>query len=740
MQVSLAGTGTDSDGNLVSFSWQQISGAGVAISGANTTNASFTAPPVSSPETLEFRLEVTDDDNAIGSDTVQVTVSDVSPPGTANLNALISSLDQRILAETAALESEQSIAQAQAIAAGTYLSGGYLGGARNRFINHLYSYFNYLYDEAIRLTDNGTFFSRTDIIVELDWQRRWWQDYLDLFLASSLFNGHSSNDLDTIIRVNVLTAIDEEISRALSRLDASGRLSGSSPPENQAPTANAGSDQTANEGWTVSLSGSGTDADGFIVSFSWQQDSGTGVTITDADMEFASFVTPMVEATEELIFRFVVTDDDGAIRSDTMKVTVNDDPTPPANQPPTADAGADQIVEEGTTVNLVGMGMDSDGTIVSYSWQQESGTSVSVLDGDTANASFTALEVTASEDLVFSLTVTDDDGATGSDLVTITVRDVPPPTLEWSIELNDPIGVLGPTRPLLITGTLTNSLTSNMNLGVIGGIWGVPPGFDYEIGGLASTSTGYVFNWAPDAPSFIEQFEGVNLVPGESFDFEFASLIPTVQVTPGTTYTASLELQLFDAPRPGPMIGSSFDSVSWTVDNFGLVFVTSQAFDGDFGGIQGADDQCNAAATAAGLAGTYVAWMSDSSTDAKDRITDHGYVTIAGDIIATNLADLIDGAIGVPLDVDEYGIPIPHGPNSGVNFSVWTNTTPGGAAGPGGVNFEPYASGERNACNDWTSTAGSAAFGRIMEPGVGWSGGGDIQFCDSPARLYCFGQ
>jgi hypothetical protein len=612
VQVNLAGTGSDPDGNIVSFSWLQVGGPQVAISGANTANASFTSPSVSSSEILEFRFEVTDDDNAIGSDTVQVTVSDAPPTGTANIGDLISSLDQRFASETSALESEQNTAQAQAAAAGTYLSGGYLSSARNRFINHMNSFFNYLYGEAIRLTDNGTFFSRSEIIAELDSRRSQWQTYLNQFLSGGLFSGHSSNDLDSI-RGNVLTAIDDAVNNALNRLDASGRLAGSSPPENLAPTANAGADQTANEGWTVYLSGSGTDADGFIVSFSWQQDSGTGVTITDADMEFASFVTPSVDATEELIFRFVVTDDDGAIGSDTMKVTVNDDPTPPANQPPTADAGANQIVDEGTTVNLIGLGTDSDGTIISYNWQQDSGSSVTILDADTANASFTAPEVTASEDLVFLLTVTDDDGATGSDLVTITVNDVPPPILEWSIELNDPAGNLGPSRPLSITGRITNSLSSNMNLGVIGGAQGVPPGFDYEIDGFGDASSGYLFSWAPDgADSFIGQFEGVNLAPGASFDFEFARLNPDGSVSAGATYTASLELQLYEVPRSGPMIGSSFDSVSWTVDNFGLVFVTSQTFDGDFGGIQGADDECNAAANAASLTGTYVAWISDS--------------------------------------------------------------------------------------------------------------------------------
>jgi len=137
--------------------------------------------------------------------------------------------------------------------------------------------------------------------------------------------------------------------------------------------------------------------------------------------------------------------------------------------------------------------------------------------------------------------------------------------LVWSIDLNDPTGT-GPDSTLLITGKLTNSSSSTENLGVIGGTAGVPPGFDFEVGGFASSPSDYLFDWAPvGAASFIEQFEGVDLAPGESFDFEFATLTPNAPLTPGSTYTSSLQLQLFEAPRPGPMIDSSFDSVSWTV-------------------------------------------------------------------------------------------------------------------------------------------------------------------------------
>ena len=188
-----------------------------------------------------------------------------------------------------------------------------------------------------------------------------------------------------------------------------------SSDSNRPPTANAGSDQTVDENAPVSLSGSGADAEG-KVQYSWTQTSGAMVMLSNAEAENAGFTAPEVDADEDLVFQLTVTDNDGASATDTVTVTVANVP----NVLPTADAGPNQTVDETMPVSLSGSGADAEGA-VQYSWTQTSGTTVMLSDADTENASFIAPEVDKDEDLVFQLTVTDADGASVTDTVTVTV-------------------------------------------------------------------------------------------------------------------------------------------------------------------------------------------------------------------------------------------------------------------------------------------------------------------------------
>jgi len=90
--------------------------------------------------------------------------------------------------------------------------------------------------------------------------------------------------------------------------------------------------------------------------------------------------------------------------SHVVNVTIN-----PQNDPPTANAGLNQIVVVGSTVTLDGAGSSDDGTITNYAWTETTSTGVSLTGNGTAAPTFTAPAAPAT--VTFSLVVTDDEAA-----------------------------------------------------------------------------------------------------------------------------------------------------------------------------------------------------------------------------------------------------------------------------------------------------------------------------------------
>jgi len=105
--------------------------------------------------------------------------------------------------------------------------------------------------------------------------------------------------------------------------------------------------------------------------------------------------------------------------------------TKAGNSPPVAKAGSDKIVEEGTVdVVLDGSASsDSDGLITSYLWAEAEGPAVVLNSTNTAAVSFDAPIVTNDTLLKFNLTVTDNGGATSSDIVAVTIKDTNQPPI-----------------------------------------------------------------------------------------------------------------------------------------------------------------------------------------------------------------------------------------------------------------------------------------------------------------------
>ena len=79
--IQLIGSGSDEDGDDVTFAWTQLTGTPAAITNASSPLASFEAPAVTASKTLRFQLAVTDTKQATTNDTVDITLT---PPSTAS--------------------------------------------------------------------------------------------------------------------------------------------------------------------------------------------------------------------------------------------------------------------------------------------------------------------------------------------------------------------------------------------------------------------------------------------------------------------------------------------------------------------------------------------------------------------------------------------------------------------------------------------------------------------------------
>lgn len=195
---------------------------------------------------------------------------------------------------------------------------------------------------------------------------------------------------------------------------------------NLPPQVNAGIDQIVSASTTVNLSGSALDVDGSIASLRWTQTGGP-VRLFQADQYAAdvSFLAPVIPVDGVFTFEFSAVDNEGAVASDVVQVTVLH-----TNTPPMVNAGQDQTVSMGSAFALSGSALDSDGAITSISWVQVGGPQAVLIGGaGTLNPSYLAPNVSVSTPLTFNLVCTDNEGAASLSSVHVTVLHVNQPPI-----------------------------------------------------------------------------------------------------------------------------------------------------------------------------------------------------------------------------------------------------------------------------------------------------------------------
>jgi cysteine-rich repeat protein len=169
------------------------------------------------------------------------------------------------------------------------------------------------------------------------------------------------------------------------------------------------------------------------------------------------------------------------------------------------------------------------------------------------------------------------------------------------------------------------------------------------------------------------------------------------------------------------------------------VFVTSNTgYNGNLGGIAGADGYCQTLASAASLGGTYKAWLTDSDakTAPAERFGSEGFVgwyrlrTNPPTGVAEGWADLVGGNRDVPGNYLQAAISVDEKGNDIVDAQAWTNTQPNGSQ-----------VGVQENCMGWTTALGSS----LGVTGNAKAGIVDSKWtqesspkCNVGARLYCF--
>ena len=366
--ATLTGSGTKTGGSIVSYAWIQLSGPSTAT--IATAGQAQTAVNALVQGVYTFQLTVTDNTGLTATDVTKVTVNAAPPPPPAPVaNA---GADQTITlpvnsvtltgsgSETGGTITSYAWVQLSGPSTATIVTPGQAQTGVNALVQGVYTY-------QLTVTDNS---------------------------------GKTATD---VTKITVNAAV----------------------PPPATPVADAGADQTITLPTnSVTLTGSGSETGGTIVSYAWIQLSGPSTATIATAGQAQTAVNALVQGV--YTYQLTVTDNSGKTATDVVKVTVN--PTVPVTGTPVAIAGANQTITlPVNTATLTGSGSESGGgTIVSYAWIQLSGPSTATI--TTAGQAQTAISALVQGVYTFQLTVTDNSGVTATDVTKVTVNAaVPPP-------------------------------------------------------------------------------------------------------------------------------------------------------------------------------------------------------------------------------------------------------------------------------------------------------------------------
>jgi hypothetical protein len=242
------------------------------------------------------------------------------------------------------------------------------------------------------------------------------------------------NQADLIIlSLDLGKTVEQSACGFLCDLDFDGLITSSDAQKlqsiyNRLPIANAGVDQSVNEGDLVTLNGSASsDPQNLPLTFSWSQIAGSLITLNLSDPVHPTFTAPSVPFSgATLSFQLTVSDSQFSSTPATVNITVKN-----VNHSPLASVGLVQTVAEASLVTLDGSASyDPDSDPVTFLWTQIDGPDVVLLNPTTAKPTFlTPIVGPAGTALSFQLTVTDSVGASATATMNVNVTNVNHPPI-----------------------------------------------------------------------------------------------------------------------------------------------------------------------------------------------------------------------------------------------------------------------------------------------------------------------